>query len=123
MIYSTEIKDFPKEADYYELLSYKDENDFEWKIARVKNGFFIAYFGDSYFKDSEFDIELKYGKTVFIKNTGCFFIQNSEFEVFYEFRNIIKTGWTDDIWESIEDFLKERLLNNPELIMECEKSN
>ena len=31
-------------------------------------------------------------------------------------RNIIKTGYTDDIWESIEDFFKVRLENSTELL-------
>lgn len=121
MIYSTLKKDFPKKGDYYEILEYLDENDLTWKIARVKNGFFIAYFGDNYFQENTFEIELTYGKTVFLKNTGCFFIQNSDFDVFYEFRNILKNGYTDDIWDCISDFLKERLQNDSEVIMECEK--
>jgi len=42
MIYSTEIEKFPKAKQCLECHSCQDENDFEWKIARVKNGFFIA---------------------------------------------------------------------------------
>ena len=50
MIYSTEIKEFPNKVQYSQCYSYKDENGFEWKIAMVENGFFVAYFGDHILK-------------------------------------------------------------------------
>ncbi len=118
MIYSTEIEKFPNEGQYLEIHSYQDENDFEWKIARVENGFFVAYFGDAYFKDSSFWLEVN-DKNLTLKNTGCFFIQNTSFDAFYDFRTILKEGWTDDIWESIGELLTERLVNDAGL-MECE---
>lgn len=121
MIYSMEKNIFPKEGQYSECHSYKDENDFEWRIARVKNGFFVGYFGDEYFSPTTFEIRNKEGEDIYfrIKNTRCFFIQDTDFETFYEFRNIIKTGWTDDIWESIQSLLTERLLLD-DRILECE---
>lgn len=121
MIYSTEIEKFPNEEQYLECHSYQDEDNFEWKIARVQNGFFVAYFGDPYFKDKYFDFD-QIGETkerLLLNNTGCFFIQNTEFETFYEFRTILKEGWTDDIWDSIGEFLAERL-NHDSGLMECE---
>lgn len=122
MIYSMNKSVFPKENQYSECHSYKDENDFEWKIARVKNGFFVGYFGDTYFSPTTFEIRQDDTDNDYyfrIKNTNCFFIQNVEFETFYEFRNILKTGWTDDIFESIEILLNERFLLDKGL-MECE---
>ena len=118
MIYSTEIEKFPNEEQYLECHSYLDENDFEWKIARVQNGFFVAYFGDPYFKDKYFDLEIK-GKGKLLLNSGCFFVQNEDFDVFYEFRTILKEGCTDDVWDSIGEFLTERLTHDDGL-MECE---
>lgn len=118
MIYSTEIEKFPNEEQYLECHSYQDENDFEWKIARVQNGFFVAYFGDPYFKDKYFDLEIK-GKGKLLLNSGCFFVQNEDFDVFYEFRTILKEGCTDDVWDSIGEFLTERLTHDDGL-MECE---
>ena len=81
MIYSTEIEKFPNAEQYLECHSYQDENDFEWKIARVQNGFFVAYFGDSYFKETYFDLEVN-GKNKLLANSGCFFIQDESFETF-----------------------------------------
>ena len=118
MIYSTEIEKFPNAEQYQECYTYQDENHFDWKIARVQNGFFVAYFGDSYFKDKYFDLEVN-GKGKLLLNSGCFFIQDTDFDTFYEFRTILKEGWTDDIWESIGEFLSERLENDDGL-MECE---
>lgn len=48
MIYSMPIEKFPNTEQYQECHTYQDENDFDWKIARVQNGFFVAYFGDPY---------------------------------------------------------------------------
>ncbi len=118
MIYSTEIEEFPSDEQHLECHTYKDENDFDWKIARVQNGFFLAYFGDVYFKDKYFDLEVN-NEHVLLLNSGCFFIQSSEFDVFYEFRTILKEGWTDDIWDSVGEFLAERLSQNDGL-MKCE---
>ncbi len=118
MIYSTEISAFPTEGKYSECFSYMDENDFEWKIARVENGFFAAYFGSDYFKHSRFDLEV-HGKRILVKNSGCFFVQNTGFDTFYEFREIVKSGWTDTIWECIVEMLEERLSHDSGLT-ECE---
>lgn len=118
MIYSTEIEKFPNKEQYLECHSYQDENDLEWKIAMVENGFFVAYFGDSYFKDTHFDLSVN-GKGLLLLNSGCFFIKNSDFDTFYEFRNILKNGFTDDIWDSIGELLTERLIQDDGL-MKCE---
>lgn len=124
MIYSTEIDNFPASNKSLECHTYKDENSFEWKIARVENGFFLAYFGDPYFKEKYFLLEIK-DENIMILNSGCFFIQNTDFDVFcnfdifYNFRTLLKEGWTDDIWESIGNYIKERLIKDPELT-ECE---
>lgn len=114
MIYSTDITNFPSEKQYIECHSYKDENRFEWKIARVQNGFFVAYFGDSYFKDKYLDLDVN-GIQMLITNTGCFFVNDTSFETFYEFREILKNGYTDDIWDSIADLLSERLSHDARL--------
>ena len=122
MIYSVEQEKFPKEGQYVECHSYNDENEFEWKIARVENGFFVGYFGDAYFKDKYFDFdseELGGAKRILLNNTGCFFIKDTEFETFYEFRNILTNGDTDDIWDCIGEFFAERLTHDRGLT-ECE---
>lgn len=121
MIFSTLLTDFPTPDLYLECFSYKDQNEFEWKIARVKNGFFVAYFGDSYFKNKTF--ELSYDAiTHFINNTGCFFIESMDFDVFYNVRNVLKSGYTDDIWEIIEEMIKDRV-ELSDIFMECEIIN
>ena len=51
MIYCLDPKMYPAPDQLIEEISYRDENDFEWKIARVQNGFFVKYLGDEYFKD------------------------------------------------------------------------
>lgn len=118
MIYSFEIKDFPKSGQYTERLTYKDENDCEWVIARVENGFFVAYFGHEYFKEKYFSLEV-HGESLMIVNTGCFFVQNTDFDAFYDFREILTNGFTDDIWEAIGDFITERLKQDSGLVA-CE---
>jgi hypothetical protein len=118
MIYSTEIEKFPTSEQFLECYSHQDQNGFEWKIARVQNGFFIAYFGDPYFKDKYFDLKVK-GKSILLQNSGCFFIQDETFQTFYEFRTILKNEWTHDIWSSISGFLTVRLTHDKGL-MKCE---
>ena len=108
MIYCVPIEQYPKEGMFIEELSYKDENDFEWKIARIENGFMVRYFGDEYFKENTFECELSNGEWVRVKNTNCIFFQDVDFETFCEVRNIIKIGYTDDIWETFEELFTER---------------
>ncbi len=120
MIYCIPEKDYPTKEDWRsEELTYKDENDFEWRIARVENGFMIKYFGDEYFKEKTFECDLPNGKHVKINNTNCIFIQSTDFEIFYIIREIIKLGYTDDIWETLEEMFTERL-SNDEGVLESE---
>lgn len=91
-----------------EDISYQDENGFEWKISRVENGFFVQFLGNPYFCETHFSCELKSGEHILVNNTNCIFIQDSDFETFSEVRNIIKLGYTDDIWETFQEMFVER---------------
>jgi hypothetical protein len=108
MIYCVEIKDYPNENQYLEESIYNDENGFEWRVARVNNGMFIKYCGDKYFSESTFDISLDDGHQISIKNTRCIFFNCIDFDTFYEIRNIVKNGFTDEIWDIFQDLFKER---------------
>lgn len=121
MIYSFKIEDFPEGDKVKECNYYQDQNDFVWKIARVENGFFVGYFGDDYFKDKYFDLIVN-GENKLIMNSGCFFIQDTDFDTFYEFRVILSLGFTDEIWDSIGEFITERLTHDNGLT-ECEIVN
>ena len=108
MLYCVEPSIYPKQNQFIEEITYNDENDLEWKIARVENGFFVRYFGDKYFSYNIFCVTTKLGELIKIQNTNCIFFQNADFDTFCEMRNIIKIGWTDDIWEAISYLLTER---------------
>lgn len=116
MIYCFEPKTYPTLKQAIEQVIYLDENGQVWKIARVKNGFFVRYFGDSYFKETYFSVDLTTGEHILIKNTNCVFIESSDFETFELVRNVIKNGYTDEIWETFEDLFRERLEHNKALI-------
>lgn len=113
MIYCIDEKDYPTREDFRsEELIYKDENELEWRIARVENGFMVKYFGDEYFKETTFECELKNGTTKRVKNTNCIFVKDTSFETFYLVRDVIKTGWTDDIWDTFKEMFEERFEND-----------
>lgn len=116
MIYCLNPEMYPKEESIIESLSYRDENDFKWTLARVDTGFFIRYLGDSYFRENYFRGELPNGEHVTIKNTNCIYVKDSSFDTFYQFREIIKKGWTDDIWEWIEDCFQLRFNEDSNLL-------
>lgn len=109
MIYSVDVSLYPNEGQFIEEIIYKDENEFEWRIARTNNGFMIRYFGDPYFKGNIFRCESPKGELIRIKNTGCIFFKDADFETFCEVRNTLKNGWTDEIWETFEDLFNERI--------------
>lgn len=113
MIYFVSPDIYPKEGQYIEEHKYEDENGFVWLIARVGNGFMVKYSGDRYFMENEFCIEISDTKVARIKNTGCAFIQDASFDTFFHFRNLLKNGYTDEIWDAFEVFLKDRLARNP----------
>lgn len=116
MIYCLEPELYPTINQLIEEISYQDENDFEWKIARVQNGFFVRYFGNDYFKKNMFVCDLPSEKIIRINNTNCIFIQNSDLEVFAEVRNVLKTGHTDDIWETFEEMFTERFTHDERML-------
>lgn len=116
MIYCLKPETYPNPEQTIEEIIYKDENDFEWRIARVKNGFFVKYFGDPYFRDPYFSCDLKGGKHILINNTNCIFINDNQFDTFEEIRNLIKMGYTDDIWEKFEEMFVKRFAYNNELL-------
>lgn len=109
MIYLVNSELYPKEGMFIEEHFYTDENGFEWKIARVENGFFAQYLGVSYFYDRFFNIEV--GNKIFkVFNTNNIFFQDASFETFYYFRDILKNGFTDEIWECIHELLEARFM-------------
>lgn len=116
MIYCIPETNYPTPELYTEELTYPDQNGFEWKVARINNGFILKYTGNPYFKDTTFECELKSGKYIRIKNTNCIFFKDSDFETFYELRNCLINGYTDDIWCTIEELLTERLEHDPGIL-------
>lgn len=107
---------YPKDGQFLEEIKYKDENDFEWRIARVENGFFVRYYGDSYFKESSFSCETKKGEHIRIPNTGCVFFATVDFDTFCHVRDIVKNGYTDDIWATFADLFTERFNHSAGLL-------
>lgn len=116
MIYCVPIEIYPEEGMFIEELKYKDENDFEWRIARVENGFMVRFFGDKYFKEETIECWLPNGSCVRIKNTNCIFFKDSDFDTFCEVRNILKNGFTDDIWDVFTELFCERFTHNLEIL-------
>lgn len=108
MIFMMPKEIFPAENQAKEILEYKDENDFIWKIGRVTNGFFLKYYGDEHFSSSVFELELERKRRLQIKNTGCYFFHTSDFEVFYAVRDLVKNQCTDDICHDLEGFFTQR---------------
>lgn len=119
MIYCIPFENYPNEGQFIEQSRYFDQNGFEWNIARVQNGFMVRFFGDLYFKEKYFICELSMGITITVKNTNCIFFKDGSFETFCEVRNILKEGYTDDIWEAFQEFFKERFECCID-ILECE---
>jgi hypothetical protein len=116
MIYCVEPSICPDAPEsYIEEITYQDENDFEWRIARVQNGFFVRYWGHPYFMEPSFICQLPTGEEIRLRNTGCLFIQDTSLETFSEIRNMLKTGFTDEVWETFEEMLIERLMHDPRI--------
>lgn len=116
MIYALWPDAYPKDNQFIEEHSYRDENDFEWRICRVNNGFFVKYFGDSYFKEKFFCCTTSKDKLHKVNNTNCIFFQDASFDTFCDMRNILMNGFTDDIWDSIIEFFTERFEHDPGIV-------
>ncbi len=110
---------YPTPDLFIEELVYKDENDFEWRIARIEGGFMVKFFGVEYFTETYFDFTVSTGKHFLLNNTGCIFFKDTDFETFAEMRDVLKNGYTDEIWEVFEDLFTERF-EQDESILECE---
>lgn len=107
MIYCVPISDYPESP--IEETSYKDENGFEWRIARTEKDCFVRYFGEPYFIETAFDCDLSDGSNMRVKNTNCIFFEGANFDDFCDIRNILQGGYTDEIWECFEQVFTERL--------------
>jgi len=59
---------------------------------------------------------LKGGEHILINNTNCIFIQDTDFETFAEVRNVIRIGYTDDIWETFQEMFEERFEHDKGLL-------
>ncbi len=116
MIYCVNESQYPTKERYIEELKYKDENDFEWRIARIENGFMVRYFGDKYFKENTFECDLSNGEHIRVNNTNCIFFQDSDFETFCDIRYILSNGYTDDIWETFEELFTERFEHDKDML-------
>jgi len=119
MVYCLPIEDYSRKDNFIEELKYEDKNDFEWVIGRLQNGFMVKYLGDDYFKEEIFYCEVSNGESIKIKNTGCLFFNSNDFELFCDIRDIIKIGWTDDIWGTFQELLVMRF-EGDRSILECE---
>lgn len=119
MIYCLNPNEYPKPDQIIEEISYRDENDFEWKIIRVNNGFFVTYLGNAYFKENTFSCHTSRNGCFLIRNTNLIFFKCTDFDTFVEVRNVIKIGYTDDIWETFEELFTERL-EHDQTILESE---
>lgn len=116
MIYCVDPKLWPTGDDLVELISYRDENDFEWQMARLKDSFMVRYCGVDYFKEGKFYIELPMGRSKVVKNTNCILFKDGSFDCFVEVRNVLKIGYTDEIWETFEELFQERFLHSDEIL-------
>lgn len=99
-----------------ERITYNDQNGFKWEIIREEDGFYIVYNGDKYFMQEIMVIELPDGSFQKVKNHGCFHVKDSDFETFCHVRDILKNGYTDEIWDIIEELLEERFIHDRSLI-------
>lgn len=118
MIYCVPLDQYPNSP--IEELVYHDENELEWRISRVENGFYVRYFGPEYFKEDRFECQLSNGTIVVIRNTNCIQFKAADFDTFCIIRDILKDGFTDDIWDVFQDSFTERFEHDL-TILESEK--
>ncbi len=115
MIHCLNKKKYPtRDQSIGESVHY-DMNGLGWHISRVLNGFFVRFTGDEYFIEDTFICRVN-GADIWIRNTNCLFINDQRFEAFDTFRQIIKNGYTDEIWETIAGIFEDRLNKSTELL-------
>lgn len=105
MIKCIPIDQYPKGESIVERI-LKDQNDFEWRMARVENGFAVAYCGDPYFKKSFFEFYMK-GEFIQIENTGCVVFDKKPAELAV-MAYLIENSYTDEIWERFEWYFERK---------------
>lgn len=114
MIFFIDPKDYPAPNVTIEEVQYTDQNGFSWLVARIVDGTVIHYTGDKYFSDKFLEVECAHG-FIRVKNTGCIFVKDISFGVFYELREILKSGYTDEIWDAFSQIFSTRLSIDPTL--------
>ena len=120
MIYCLDEEYYPSKEESIEVISYFDGNDFEWRISRTEEGFFVKYFGWEYFAPKTFNFYLKTNKIekfLNIKNTNCIFVKDIEFDSFYDFVSTVKqSSDSDTVFELIEEMFKKRFVSGSLLL-------
>lgn len=120
MIYCVSEESYPKLGEIIEEISYSDENDFEWKVARTKKEFYVKYCGDKYFSNDLFVCDVGEEEFIKIKNTNCFLFEDVDFEFFCDIRDVVKLGQTDEIFDYFGGLLTNRL-SKSKSILDSEK--
>lgn len=120
MVYCLPTEDCPDDDHIIERAIYKDTDGVEWSLARVDEGVFLSCLGEV--PDSVFEVHPERMKEFMIKNTNCIYFQNTEFELFYNLKELIQKGSTYEMWSAVVAFLEERLSKDPS-ILDCELEN
>lgn len=110
MIYCLNPKFFPLNENANRVLKELDLNEQEWRISSIDRGVFLSYNGDSYFKESRivFDDPYNEYRQLQINNTNCIVFKDVDFDLLGGIINLVKTNFTDDIWEELGTFFKAR---------------
>lgn len=98
-----------------ETLEYKDTDGNKWRIMRIVNGFILTYAGNQQHRLNRFPIEHK-GEILELRNTNCIFFNTTDFEVFYELREVIKSSSTENVWEFVRQTIEDRIHVNDTLL-------
>lgn len=99
---------FPaKEESIQEEIVY-DLNEFEWKIARGKDGYlYFGFFDENvFFIDRYLFIPLK-NNDIKLDNPQYFAVNDCDYDTYIIFKDLIRKHYTDDIWDKIGKILSK----------------
>lgn len=85
--------------------NYKDKNNKNWVIHLTNsNGMYLVYSEIDRIEKTKFFLQ---DLNMDVEHTGVFYIDNTDFELFYNIRNTLLNKYTCNIWDMLENYFNE----------------
>ena len=93
----------------------EDQNEWRWRMENYGSILVLSFHGDSHFFENLISVTTD-DKHFMVRNTNRIVFTGVDADDYFELRDLIINGYTDEVWEAIEVKLYQRLNKEPKLL-------